>query len=324
MIKEIRPLYTDAIYQEALKRFGIAADKVTDLGGFESYVYAYTRADKEYILKVAHTLHRTGDYLLGELEFVNHLVAGGVNTARAIPSLEGRLVEEIPAQAGSFWAYSFEKVPGKAVKKEEIGPEMIYELGKLTAKMHRLTQSFTPSKPIYKRSDWFADRIYDLAAFFPKEESLFLEKSLTLLERIKGQVKEIGNYGLIHGDLHYGNFFWDEQTVYPFDFDDCEYNFFVNDIAVTLYYSLNASAPDKRWEFSDMFLTNYLKGYETAFRLSKEQLALIPDFMRIRHLVMYTIRYDMFESDQIPPDHQKKMDEIKALLMRDGDVRDPL
>lgn len=323
MIKEIVPLYNEAIFKEAQSRFGIRSDKIQDLGGFESFVYAYEKEGKEYILKVAHTLHRSEDYLMGELEFVNHLANGGVNTALVVPSLSGKLVEEIPAEKGSFFAYAFEKVPGRKVKKEDCSPEMYFELGKLTGRMHRLTQSFKPSTPAYKRNTWSDDRLYQLENFFPAEEAVFLEKCNALLKRIKDVKPEYSNFGLIHGDLHQSNFFWDGHLAYPFDFDDCEYNFFVNDLAVSLYYFMwFIENPAEYWSFSKLFLEHYLKGYRTEFHIDNKQLELLPDFMRIRHLVMYTIRYDMFEVDQIPLDHQKKMQEIKNLLMRDGDVRD--
>ena len=43
-------------------------------------------------------------------------------------------------------------------------------------------------------------------------------------------------YGLIHADIHQGNFFVDENdNITIFDFDDCHYHWFAYDLAVPLF-----------------------------------------------------------------------------------------
>ena len=51
MIQEIAELFSDDIYQEALRRFGF--DRGTAIGGFESYVYVYEceRDGESFIMK---------------------------------------------------------------------------------------------------------------------------------------------------------------------------------------------------------------------------------------------------------------------------------
>ena len=61
-----------------------------------SYVYDCHRDGAPYILKITHTIHRQPHNILGELEFINFLADGGVTVPRAIPSINGNLVETIP------------------------------------------------------------------------------------------------------------------------------------------------------------------------------------------------------------------------------------
>ena len=52
-------------------------------------------ADRPIILKLTHSSHRQVPLILGEIDFTNYLADNGVNVSRAIPSLDGNLVETL-------------------------------------------------------------------------------------------------------------------------------------------------------------------------------------------------------------------------------------
>ena len=54
---------------------------------------------------------------------------------------------------------------------------------------------------------------------------------------IKGYDQTIDSYGLIHTDLHFGNMYYDGQTLTIFDWDDACYKHFISDIAIILFYT---------------------------------------------------------------------------------------
>ena len=116
MLQHFKHLYTDAIRDDAMRRFAftpVSLDILPDAS--HSYVYDCTRDGKPYILKITHTIHRRPHNILGELEFINFLADGGVTVPRAIPSINGRLVETIPpedGQDGDFIIVAYEKAPG--------------------------------------------------------------------------------------------------------------------------------------------------------------------------------------------------------------------
>jgi Ser/Thr protein kinase RdoA (MazF antagonist) len=113
MEPRIRELYSDAILDEALARYGIAKSDIHPLDGFESFVYECQKGDREYVLRVSHSLHRSADLTQGEIEWINYLADNGVPAARAVPSERGNLVEPIQVHDGShFTAVSFERAAG--------------------------------------------------------------------------------------------------------------------------------------------------------------------------------------------------------------------
>ena len=108
----IRDRYTPDILAEALRRYDIAPGDVDEGGGFESFIYHFTRGGERFILRITHTYRRTAELIHGEVDWINYLAAGGVSVARAVASARGEWIEAVsythldvykrqpPAQAG--------------------------------------------------------------------------------------------------------------------------------------------------------------------------------------------------------------------------------
>jgi len=55
-----------------------------------------------------------------------------------------------------------------------------------------------------------------------------------LLARFSHNTPTVESYGLVHCDVNPTNFYVNDGQITLFDFDDCAYNWFINDIAVAL------------------------------------------------------------------------------------------
>src|SRR5215203_6618390 len=95
MDQQIKDLYSDAVLQEALARYGGTVQQTQELKAFESFIYEFERDSQPYILRISHSLRRSESLIEGEVDWINFLAQGGVSVARAIPSLTGKLVESI-------------------------------------------------------------------------------------------------------------------------------------------------------------------------------------------------------------------------------------
>ena len=114
-----------------------------------------------------------------------------------------------------------------------------------------------------------------------------------------------------------------DGKVIPFDFDDAEYNFFANDIAVSLYYLLNCKHRQKnKRDFAAYFLEHYLKGYETENHIETEDLHYIPLFLKLRSLLLYIIIREVFDWTKFDEKQLKKRRIHKGYLVQDVDVLD--
>jgi len=126
----------------------------------------------------------------------------------------------------------------------------------------------------------------------PRDRAEIVAKLAAVFEELDGLPKDRDAYGLIHSDIHVGNFFVDENKITGFfDFDRCCYKWFVSEIAVILYYPLYMSPlaedPAKQKAFVSYFLPLFMQGYERENRLPagwQEQLEL---FLRVRDAILY-------------------------------------
>jgi Ser/Thr protein kinase RdoA (MazF antagonist) len=108
MDPQIAKRYNNHILSETTERFGIKADKIKLLDGFESFIYSFSTDDGEFILRIGHSLRRTKELIQGEVDWINYLAAGGADVAKAILSSNGRLVEFIDDNQGErFMATAF-------------------------------------------------------------------------------------------------------------------------------------------------------------------------------------------------------------------------
>jgi amicoumacin kinase len=318
--KRIRELYSDSILDEALARYGVTKEDARLLDGFESYIYAYRKGGERRALRISHSLHRTSDATQGELEWLNYLVDGGVPAARAVLSERGNLVEPIPVADGShFTAVSFEWAPGDHAAEDQWRDGLPVRLGQIMGRMHVLTKNFKPSDPRFKRHTWYEDAAGFVEQHLPSSEAVIIDKYNALVDYLCTLPRDRDSYGLIHVDVHGGNFFVDGAgRITLFDFDDCQYSWFANDIAMALFYAIShdcVSAEDVAW--GARFLTEFLAGYRRENAIGAEWLAQIPHFLKLREIDLYAAIHRSLDLDNLDPWCASYMKDRKGKIERD-------
>ncbi|MEL6180079.1 MAG: phosphotransferase, partial [Myxococcota bacterium] len=238
MLPEIEAQFHEGVLHDALEAFSLNRELVHDLGGFESRVYeVQTTQGQQLIMKITHTLRRSPEVLMGELDFVHHLSQHGVPVSCPVRATDGAWVVVLPqANGSSFLALAYEKVPGRATKAADLQPLLVSKLGHVMGRMHALSRTYTSPEPDWKRQEWHDDPLFD-PCWIPAEQQQVLEQSQTWMAKLRQRPRSRATYGLVHSDLHQGNFFItaanpgdpDPGQLWVFDFDDCEYHWFVND-----------------------------------------------------------------------------------------------
>ena len=288
------------ILKDAANRYGVSSERLEKLGGFESFIFKFQQNSKGYILRIAHSLRRTEKLIKAEVEWIRYLASKGVSVADAVLSDNGNLVESIPdGHGGSFLATAFKEVAGKPPYVIGWSPDLFHEYGSLIGRMHRLTKEFTPldslvQRPLWNSSEMNADVLVNLPADKPEAKQRYQE----IVSHLNTLPSGIDDFGLIHFDAHSGNMLIEESgKINLFDFDDCNRNWFVNDLAIVLFYMVtNAREPEK---LAGDFLPPFLEGYATENTLDSKWLSEIPVFLRMREIDLYAVIRRSFDLDAL-------------------------
>lgn len=296
MEKRIKERYSEGILKHAIDRYGIDADKISLLDGFESYMYEFEQDGGSYILRIGHSIRRTEDLIHAEVDWINYLAANGTTVARAVASRKGQLVESIDdGEGGWFLATAFTRAPGRPPVRDDWTPVMFETYGRLIGRMHALSKDYEPGNPAWMRPHMDEPIMLDSEQWLPPSEVRVLERLRRIRKQMAGLRRDDRDaYGLIHQDAHGGNFFIaDDGTITLFDFDDCVYGWFVYDIAMVIFYA--AMGREDMGAFTQHFLTHFFRGYRMENRLDPVWLREIPLFLSLREVDLYAVIHRSFD-----------------------------
>jgi Ser/Thr protein kinase RdoA (MazF antagonist) len=280
--------YTDSVKAEMAARYSLAPEDLTDLGGFESFVFEADVNGQPTIIKLGHEERRSCDMLHAEAEFTQFLAAEGIGVAAAVESPLGNLVEPIDDGVGSrFMAVAWTKAAGDLPARDLTDPMFWHSHGKLVGRIHAATGAYKPSSPARTRPHWDAPILLDDSFYIPQSDSQAISETERLLAEMRTFDRGPAGYGLVHYDAHLWNVHLDDGVLTLFDFDDCGYTWFANDLAVVMYHSLIAR--DDPAADAAVVWPAFIAGYRSAYDLDPQWFTLFPTFLSWRDHLIYSV-----------------------------------
>ncbi|MGM0852112.1 MAG: phosphotransferase enzyme family protein [Bacillota bacterium] len=256
---------------------------------------------------------------------MNYLHENEVNVSLVNLSNKGKLVEVIQAGDTYFYVCLFDKAPGNPVKVTDplFDGELFYKWGQMTGRMHQVTKGYGLDG---NRHRWDQDDVLEYKKYLPVEDRYILEVAQKNMETIRSFVESKDTFGLIHSDIHPGNFFYHEGDLHVFDFDDSTQFFFISDVAIPLYYSvwwkLRNENLDIRSQFGGRFLVSFLKGYLTECDLEEEWVVQIPHFLLLRDLTLYSVFHKKWDIENLSVVEESLLSQIRDRLIHDEPIVD--
>ncbi len=299
MEKRIRESYTDAILNEAMRRYGIQPGEISLLDGFESFMYEYRHDGARRILRIGHSLHRDVYAIRGEIDWLRYLAENGVSVAYPLPSLAGELVEVLGDGPEYFEATSFIYAPGSPPRREDWQNGLMVRVGRLLGRMHCLAKTYQPVDPLARRPQVIED-LQDFERFLPVGEQVVAEKFRQILAGLFTLPTDCDLYGMIHQDVHGGNFHVLDGRITLFDFDDCLYGWFAYDLAMALMYVLPLDCVGaENLAFAQRTYHELMEGYSLENSLDPAWLQEIPRFLKLREIDMYIAIHRSMDIDNL-------------------------
>lgn len=252
-----------------------------------NFVYFAQMDGREVVLRLTEPTHRTLKEIESELHWLNFLSENGMQVAHPIQSLNGALAVEMPGE-NKYFAAVFEKAPGSSLNDEDINDELLKTWGQYLGKMHRLTQTYKPPSPILPRQQWEKDESLAMALrSMDRDDPIPYQRMNELLEWMRSLPQTENCYGLVHTDLHRGNFFVKDGIITAFDFDDSCYQWFSYDFTAPINsvhknFSEGNKHPDK-----NKTLEIFLSGYRLENNLDPIWVERIKIFDKHRAALVY-------------------------------------
>jgi Ser/Thr protein kinase RdoA (MazF antagonist) len=302
MDKRSHACFNDDILAEATRRYGIDPITLQLLGGFESFIYSYTRNGKDYILRLSHSLRYSYEMIAAELDWVDYLADHGIPAARGVPSLNGHLAEKIEASQGYFTVSAFEKAPGGPPRGEDWERGLLAHIGRLLGRMHALTKTYQPSDPNIRRPNWDIGMDSSAEEYLPPGEETVVAVWHALLADLRRLPQDRDSFGLVHVDVHGGNFFVEGGQITLFDFGDCQYAWFAYDLAMAFFYVLphHCETPEQL-EFARRAFCELMSGYTQENELAPAWLETIPLFLKLREIDLYIAIHRSLDLNNLDP-----------------------
>jgi len=168
--------------------------------------------------------------------------------------------------------------------------QVIEQLGMLVARMHNFSASWTAPYPLIRPcydADHF-QRIFarllrgvDLGIFNEENYRTLRSVALEIMDELSRLPDTPDQWGMIHADLHVGNFLVNGQEIAPIDFSFCGYGHYLYDLSVCLSGGLS---PATRPAF--------LRGYRSQRELPKSSLRAVEAYALAGQVSYYAYQVD--------------------------------
>lgn len=238
------------------------------------------------VLRITESFHRNPKQIQSEIDWLRHLAQSGLTVVQPMRTNNGSFVVQTPG--GEFLATLFSKAPGKPLEVQKLNHDFIEKWGGYLGEIHKLTLNYQDPSGKQSREQWFEESSLKLALqSVDKGDPLLRHRFHEIIEWLRSLPKAFDCFGLVHSDLHEGNFFVDDNTIWSFDYDDSCYHWFAYDLipALNSIYYMNEenNLGFERNQIKESFLRGYLKEHH----LDKIWLERLPLFERFRAALMY-------------------------------------
>lgn len=316
-------MHPPSLLDELVKPFGLCAEQLDFLRQSQNAVYRARRPSGGVcIIRISEGRHRTRSEVETELEWVSRLAARGISVCAPLPTLAGERCASRREGESEYLVACFQHAPGRQIapRTDDLAQYSTHyrELGRLLGRLHREALPFMPGDTSWSRASWHESRLVgqDVVAMEERLGEDFCQAMDVLVSDLRQSLDTTVSYGLIHGDVSFNNCFFEGTLPWIFDFDNCEYGSFLQDIATVIYDSIYCKAMNR---FADaalherMFLplASFLEGYSDTEPGTTIDGSLITKFFLLREAVIYVHYHRTLDVQNLPQSFRDGMEVMR-------------
>ncbi|WP_246364131.1 phosphotransferase enzyme family protein [Halobacillus locisalis] len=263
------------------------------------------------------TNYKSFNEQLEEVKYTDFLYKEGLGVSPTIPSIHGQVVERITLDHKEILTVLYKSAPGEHLSRNEWNEDILRELGRQIGKLHRMSKNFEELHQIKYINDWNDNEEYDFLKYIPKEEAGIREIAKELLSTINEIPINDSNYGLLHGDLWLENILVDKhKDLTLIDFQDCEKNFYIFDLAVPIYSAMEYSfvGGGNIIEYGRSITKALIEGYEEENVLSPEMVEKLSLFIKLKEVFEYNLMHMYWDKEKLTEEQIRIMNHFRMRI----------
>ena len=262
-------------------------------GGTYNAVYEFRKNKQHFVMRIG-AIEFDIETTDGMIEWLQYLDSNKAAVPKLVKSLQGNFVEYIEKNDYLYSVDVTEKVEGtiaRTLVSENMDMTWAKTFGQAVGKIHRLGITGTPENVLKVRPHWHQVG----TDFIPPtklsgDEMLIRSRRTEILNRIQDLPKTPDSYGLVHVDLHLGNFIVHAQSlsITILDFDDFSFGWFVMDLVTPITDIVVCHKGTNKDEIINTYLTEAIAGYQLENEISFHNQSTIPLFLSLLEIGFYS------------------------------------
>ncbi len=236
--------------------------------------YLVVGRDQKFIFRIYRYNWRTKGEIQAELDFINLLNGKNIPVSHPIADRQNQWIQEFEAVEGMRYGVLFSYAKGE--KRMNLSPLVHFEIGKVMAKIHKLSAELTADRITYN-AHVLVENPFEIIKTYLNEADEELAFLLDLKNKIVSFLNDSSflknRKGIVHMDIWADNInITDMDDFTIFDFDFCGNGYLIFDYAYHLLM-LFITTPDKR-SYEEKAI-NFKKGYlENNILTNQEELSI--------------------------------------------------
>lgn len=272
----------------ALEAYDVQVARLSPLQHWLNTTFGVDAPRARYMLRVHRPGFQTRGMIRSELLWLRAICREtGLVVPEPVPTRDGALLTTVSMSGVPEPRHCvlLRWVRGR-FRRSRLSATALERVGAFMAHLHQHAEGFAPPAGFVRKRWDYAGILGEALGIDPqKGRAVLAAHDRQVLDAVAGRVREametLGEgpevFGLIHADLHQGNYLFHEGEVRAIDFDTSGWGYYVYDVAVTF-------STLRGWETYPALRAAFLRGYRQVRPLSKEHEAYLETFIAARLL----------------------------------------
>ncbi|MEL6163704.1 MAG: phosphotransferase [Cyanobacteria bacterium J06628_3] len=275
--------FYESIAKAALNQYGLVDEKIKFLGHSENVTFYIEVPAEKFLLRIHQPVSPSNDeiwqqpnIIKSELLWLAALSKDiSVTVQEPIQNQQGEWVTQVLADNTQdiFYCSLLRWIDGN-ISETRRTSQQAYQLGSIIAQLHQHSSQWELPhnfhRPIFDENHFhiMLEALYPAVSngLISHENYQLLTTATQKIENMMKTLERGQNWGLIHADLHEGNYLFHNKEIRPIDFSRCGFGYYLYDIAQSLDHLL----PEVR--------NSFFEGYQTIRNLPENYLQIIEGF----------------------------------------------